>query len=102
MLRPCLGCDRLITKGSRCPRCNRIRQARFNTPTYKAARSVAIKRDGACVVCGKTHGLHAHHVTRYRHNASDDPAGLVALCASCHRRVEMGTARLPNRGRTQP
>ena len=97
MMRPCLSCGIPTQNGSRCRPCARA-QRRFNSTEWLAARSIAIKRDrGPCVVCGGTDHLHAHHRTRYADAPSNDVAGLVTLCSSCHRRVEAGSLQLPKR-----
>jgi 5-methylcytosine-specific restriction endonuclease McrA len=48
-------------------------------------RQAVKRRDGACVVCGKTEALHVHHlITRsvraYRHDIDNG----VTLCVYCH------------------
>ena len=46
------------------------------------------QRDGACVQCGSTHYLSAHHVDPRRDGGRDSLENLVALCARCHGRLE--------------
>ena len=43
------------------------------------------KRDGACVRCGSTHYLSAHHVIPRAEGGLDHASNLEALCARCHR-----------------
>jgi 5-methylcytosine-specific restriction endonuclease McrA len=46
------------------------------------------KRDGACVRCGSTFRLSAHHVIAREDGGADHhPENLEALCASCHGRA---------------
>ncbi len=45
------------------------------------------RRDGACVRCGSTFMLAAHHVIAREDGGPDTPANLVSLCATCHGRV---------------
>lgn len=55
-------------------------------PLVRRWRKKVISRDGACVECGSTKGLHAHHINHW----SDDPVNRVnvqngiTLCAVCH------------------
>ena len=51
---------------------------------HRKAREAVLKRDEyRCVECGRTYGLHVHHL-----GDPDDHAlgNLVTLCASCHRK----------------
>jgi len=45
------------------------------------------KRDGACVRCGSTHYLSAHHLDPRRDGGLDVPENLVSLCVRCHGRA---------------
>lgn len=55
---------------------------------YKTWRLSVLKRDNfACVLCGATGRLEAHHVRPWRTHRDDwyDPNNGVSLCHSCHR-----------------
>jgi 5-methylcytosine-specific restriction endonuclease McrA len=82
-LKPCIKCGR-ITTGSKCPACRR--NSPYITPSWRQLSLLVIQRDGACVQCGSTHYLSAHHIRAREHGGADHPSNLVALCASCHGR----------------
>ncbi len=68
------------------------------TQTYKwrnsTRKAVLATTGGRCQRCGwagtdgKGRHLQVHHVVRRQVSGSDDIAGLVPLCATCHRHVE--------------
>lgn len=47
------------------------------------------ERDRGCVVngCGRTLGLHAHHVRQWAHGGRTDLDNLVLVCRRCHRKI---------------
>jgi len=47
-------------------------------------RELVLKRDGKCMVCGRTKDLHVHHINP---GYSSIPANLVTLCKFCHQVV---------------
>lgn len=53
------------------------------------------QRDGACVVCGSTDRLHAHHIKpRCQHpELADDPNNGVTLCRKHHREAHAAQPR---------
>jgi 5-methylcytosine-specific restriction endonuclease McrA len=83
-LKPCLICGR-VTTGSKCPACRRA--SPYQQPAWRQLSAFVVARDGSCRECGSSHYLAAHHVIPARGGA-DHPANLVALCASCHARIE--------------
>ena len=62
----------------------------YKTKKWRRARENALARDGhACVRCGASENLEAHHVMPLREGGSPTAvSNLISLCASCHRRVE--------------
>jgi 5-methylcytosine-specific restriction endonuclease McrA len=76
--------------GQPCPVCgsrpHRQRPARpsLRTQHWRELAVYVKRRDGACVECGVTTGLVAHHVVPAREGGVDDPSNLVTLCRSCH------------------
>jgi len=90
-LKPCLDCGRLA-QGSRCRICAGIR-ARTNpywAPAWRQLSAAVTARDGACVQCGSTRDLHAHHDVGRAEGGPDAPENLITLCAACHGRLEAG------------
>lgn len=91
-------------KGRRPERSARARHAARHSDVdeWSTAKKRAIERSGgACVVCGTSEApLHPHHTDRKPADV-DDPASthdkhnLVALCGSCHRKVEAGEEEVP-------
>jgi 5-methylcytosine-specific restriction endonuclease McrA len=47
-----------------------------------------IKRDRACVQCGSTFLLSAHHIVPRVEGGPDELENLEALCVACHGRAE--------------
>jgi 5-methylcytosine-specific restriction endonuclease McrA len=86
----CTVCRRRIPKGSRCRR-HAVRSPSnraWHEPGATRARRKVLERDGACVVCGATEHLEAHHVVAARHGGATSPENLVVLCSDCHREAE--------------
>jgi len=84
-LKPCLDCGR-ITTGTRCPVCRR--HSPYQQPAWRQLSRFVVQRDGSCLECGSTRYLAAHHVIARNEGGADHPSNLIALCASCHARVE--------------
>lgn len=57
-----------------------------DSPAYRVWRKGVFDRDGGCVVCGVTHGLHAHHVVPWAQAPAlrVEVANGVTLCAAHH------------------
>lgn len=89
-LKPCLDCGRLAT-GTRCRLCTN--QSPYYQPAWRRLSQQVTSRDGACVRCGSTHRLSAHHVIPRRDGGPDEPDNLVSLCVSCHARLEAASRR---------
>jgi len=53
-------------------------------PIPRRVREEVLKRDGACVVCGRKEHLHVHHVNP---RGESSPENLVVLCKFCHQAV---------------
>jgi 5-methylcytosine-specific restriction endonuclease McrA len=88
-LKPCLDCGRLA-QGSRCRICKGIRDRTnpYWAPQWRRLSAAVTARDGACVECGNTRHLQAHHDVARAEGGPDAPENLVTLCASCHGRLE--------------
>jgi 5-methylcytosine-specific restriction endonuclease McrA len=87
MLRPCLDCGRLAN-GSRCRICTtrRSRSNPYTTPEWRQLSFAVVRRDGACVECGSTFMLAAHHVVPRVEGGPDALENLEAVCVACHGR----------------
>ncbi|HET8954275.1 MAG TPA: HNH endonuclease signature motif containing protein [Solirubrobacterales bacterium] len=92
MKRPCIGCGRLILKGSYCPRCDPSRKRRRVTPgrgsggaAARFRREVLARAGGRCERCGSTEDVEAHHRRALTDGGSNDPSNGEALCRRCHR-----------------
>lgn len=83
-LKPCLRCGRIVN-GSTCDPCKRA--SPYQQPAWRALSHAVVQRDGACVECGSTRYLAAHHVIPRAEGGADHPANLTTLCASCHGRA---------------
>lgn len=62
-------------------------------PGWKATRQAIRERDKVCRVCGKTpeqngQALQVNHLIPFRFGGTNHPENLVALCDSCHHRVD--------------
>ncbi|UYE90117.1 HNH endonuclease [Mycobacterium phage Molly] len=60
---------------------------------WKTTRAKIRNRDRVCRCCGKTpeengKALHVHHLIPFRFGGGNRPENLVALCDSCHHRIE--------------
>lgn len=84
-MKPCLECGRL-TRSSRCRTCDRNNP--YRTADWRRVAKTVTERDGACVRCGSTHYLSAHHIIPRAEGGPDTPENLVSLCVSCHARLE--------------
>jgi|SRR5215217_5838760 len=92
-LKPCLDCGRLAQR-SRCRICQttRDRSNPYTTSAWRQLSLAVVKRDGACVNCGSTFLLSAHHIIPREEGGPDAPENLEALCVRCHGR-ESATER---------
>lgn len=62
-------------------------------PGWKATREAVRNRDQVCRVCSKTpehngRALHVNHLVPYRFGGTNRMENLVALCDSCHHKVD--------------
>lgn len=60
-----------------------------NTYSYRKWREKIIQRDKACVMCGSTEKLEAHHIkpfSEYPELRMDEGNG-ITLCEKCHKRL---------------
>jgi 5-methylcytosine-specific restriction enzyme A len=60
----------------------------YQQPAWRRLSDFVVARDGSCRECGSTHYLAAHHVIPRNEGGADHPSNLIALCASCHARLE--------------
>jgi 5-methylcytosine-specific restriction endonuclease McrA len=111
-LKPCLDCGRLA-QGFRCQICATIRNRTnpYWTPAWRRLSAAVTAGDGACVDCGSTEQLDAHHDVARAEGGADAPENLVTLCAACHARLrhhpatvasEVRATSSPRRARTAP
>lgn len=49
--------------------------------------AVSAARKTFCQICGRTQGLHNHHIIYRSHGGGDDPNNLITLCFECHDKV---------------
>lgn len=100
--KPCLGCGRNTTNGSRCPECQgklekrmaatpqarerkrahtKASNEKYGNPVYKANRKACLERDGnRCVVCGTENALTAHHRIPIWDGGTHALSNLITLC----------------------
>jgi 5-methylcytosine-specific restriction enzyme A len=82
-LRACVGCNRLIRSGSRCPGC-KLRRPSGNS--WRPTRAIVLARDGwRCQDCGAPTNV-VDHITPIARGGSDDLGNLQALCVACNGR----------------
>jgi HNH endonuclease len=80
--RPCLGCGRLISSGSRCSVC-RLRRPRGRR--WQATRQLVFQRHGrACHVCGAP-ATDIAHITPIATGGTEKLSNLWPACACCNR-----------------
>lgn len=64
-------------------------RTRCKYQSWRKVRQQVIDRDGnACVTCGTSKQLSAHHMTPWRVSHDDSLTNLVTLCRSCHMKLE--------------
>lgn len=101
-VRPCLGCGRLTSSGSRCPACSRgHHHPAYDSPSYRRARTIVKRRDRVCRalvngrLCGSKKGLQVHHLDKVRDGVPvHDPARMVLLCGEHHPVAERDSSAL--------
>ena len=80
-LTPCIGCRRLLARGTRCPAC-KLRRPSGNA--WRPTRTLVLARDGwRCKHCTQPANV-VDHIEPIAHGGSDDPSNLQALCAGCN------------------
>lgn len=64
----------------------RIKEKKRTLAAHRAWRNLVIKRNPACLKCGATDKLHAHHLEGYSDKPSlrINPDNGATLCADCH------------------
>lgn len=93
-MRVCLGCTRLVSKGSRCPSCQRANRKRRkaegrtgergSTAASRKRRANVLARDGhRCRYCGAPATI-ADHVKALALGGSDTEDNMVAACRPCN------------------
>ena len=81
-LKPCLGCGRLISSGSRCQQC-RLRRPRGRR--WQAIRRQVFARYGrTCHVCGAP-AVDVDHLLPIADGGGDELSNLRPACARCNR-----------------
>jgi 5-methylcytosine-specific restriction endonuclease McrA len=93
-LKPCLDCGRLAQR-SRCRICQttRDRSNPYTTSAWRQLSLMVVQRDRACVQCGSTSMLAAHHVIPRAQGGPDALSNLEALCVQCHGRESAAERR---------
>ncbi|WP_418002165.1 HNH endonuclease [Mycobacterium sp. PDNC021] len=93
MNKPCLGCGRLISKGSRCAQCTPKRQRpqghpHTNTGRWKRLSQATRKAQPWCLDCRRADRLQADHIIPIaeRPDLAFEPLNLTTRCASCNGR----------------
>jgi 5-methylcytosine-specific restriction endonuclease McrA len=82
MLRPCLGCGRLIGSGSRCPAC-RLRRPRGRR--WQRKRQQVFARYGrTCHLCGEP-ATDVDHLLAIADGGTDALGNLRPSCVKCNR-----------------
>jgi len=53
---------------------------------FRVVKPFVLERDGRCVLCGSSDGLHVHHLDNSgrEKDCNNSPDNLVVLCGSCH------------------
>jgi 5-methylcytosine-specific restriction enzyme A len=69
------------------------RASPYQQPAWRQLADFVVQRDGSCRECGSTHYLAAHHVIPRKEGGADHSSNLIALCASCHARLETQVRR---------
>ena len=103
MRRSCLSCGSLIAKGSRCPPCQKPREAARaaagrarrgkDWPAISKRLLASWRAAGiGCVDCGTTEDLTVDHVIPTVYGAASQYGGYVPRCRSCNSRK---ATRLP-------
>lgn len=83
--RPCLTCGKLITRGSYCSKCDRLRGRRW-VELREQVKSLYRYR---CAMCQREDvPLELHH--RDSDFTNNTPPNLVPLCRPCHRKITIG------------
>jgi 5-methylcytosine-specific restriction endonuclease McrA len=97
-MRPCISCNRLIPRGTRCAECQRadwrrreqtrdpIAKQLYGSAAYHRVRAQVMAGATACAHCGATGvPLSCDHLfgVRERPDLALDPGNLVPCCRSC-------------------
>ncbi len=51
---------------------------------HRKPHPIIVRDKSRCAKCGRTEGLHVHHIVARQDKGTDDPDNLIALCAPCH------------------
>ncbi|MFT9539150.1 HNH endonuclease [Mycobacteroides abscessus] len=93
MNRPCLGCGRLIAKGSRCSVCTPRRDRpknhpHTNTTRWKKLSATARRQQPWCLDCGTTEYLCADHIipVAERPDLAYEELNITVRCRTCNGR----------------
>ncbi len=55
-----------------------------STSSWRKLRSMIIKRDGCCQMCGTEERLSVDHIVPRTLGGDDNPSNLQVLCSSCN------------------
>jgi 5-methylcytosine-specific restriction endonuclease McrA len=81
----CLTCGQL-TKGSRCPTCERLRLNNYGLAHRRQRRAAITDNPRArCAQCGSTRDLQLDHVDPIRGGRHQDTGRRQVLCRTCNR-----------------
>ena len=64
----------------------KMKRIRLSKNGYKKICELVDERDGSCVICGSTYGIHHHHIVFRSALGSDTLENLVCVCWKCHDR----------------
>lgn len=86
----CVVCRRRISSGSRCAkhRTSSPSSRAWARPGAAALRERALKRDGACRICGAVEELQVHHLDAVAAGGANTLENVIVLCRACHLEIE--------------